>query len=98
MSEQQIVDVERIGGFGGFGLPGSRIRSHGQLPWSQLSAADRKAVEHLLARKAGPPTGEGADGFRYRITVQRGGQPVTVEGAEDDVPVLLRNCVRDELT
>ena len=97
MSEQQTVDVERFGGFGGFGLPGSRIRSHGRLPWSQLSDADRKAVEHLLARKGGPPAGKGADGFRYRITVQRSGQAVTVEAAEDEVPVLLRNCVSDEL-
>ena len=97
MSEQQTVEVERIGGFGGFGLPGSRIRSHGQLAWSQLSAADRKAVEHLLASKGGPPTSKGADGFRYRITVQRGGQPVMLEAAEDEVPVSLRNCVSDEL-
>ena len=97
MSEQQTVDVERIGGFGGFGLPGSHIRSHGQMAWRLLSDADRKAVEHLLARKGGPPAGKGADGFRYRITVQRAGQPITVEAAEDEVPASLRNCVSDEL-
>ena len=97
MSEPQTVDVERIGGFGAFGLPGSRIRSHGQLPWSQLSAADRQAVEQLLARKAGPPASKTADGFRYRITVKRSGPPLTLEAAEDEVPVALRNCVSDEL-
>ena len=97
MSGSQTVDVERLGGFGGFGLPGSRIRSHGQLHWSQLSDADRQAVEHLLARKGPAPAGIGADGFRYRITVQRGGQPVAVEAAEDEVPASLRNCVSDEL-
>ena len=97
MSEPQAVEVERIGGFGGFGLPGARIRSRGQLPWAQLSDADRKAVEHLLARKGGPPASKTADGFRYRITMHRGGQPVTSEANEDEVPVLLRNCVVDEL-
>lgn len=97
MSESQLVDVERLGGFAGFGQPGSRIRSHGKLPWSQLSEPDRLAVEHLIARKGPEPAGKTADGFRYRITLRRSGQPVTLEAAEDEVPVSLRNCVSDEL-
>ena len=98
MIGSQTVDVERLGGLGGFGLPGSRIRSHGQLTWTQLSDADRHAVEQLLARNGPSPAGKVADGFRYRITLHRGGPPVTLEAAEDEVPAALRNCVSDELT
>ena len=90
------VDVERLGGFAGFGLPGSRLRSRGHIDAAQLAVADRQAIEALFARR-GPPSPPLPDGFRYRITRSVGGRAQTVEAPEQDVPAPLRDCVRDEI-
>ncbi|MFL6693792.1 MAG: protealysin inhibitor emfourin [Ramlibacter sp.] len=90
------IEVERIGGFAGFGLPGSRLRSHGRLDASHLAADDRKVLEALFARR-GPPSAPAPDGFRYRITRRVGGHTETIEAAEPDVPATVRDCVQDEL-
>jgi hypothetical protein len=90
------VKVERLGGLGGFGLPGSRIRSAGELALSRLSAAERKALDALFAhgaRKAAVMP----DGFRYRLTLTIGGNAKTIEAAEDQVPPAVRDCVKDTL-
>jgi len=95
-AHDDCLHVERIGGLGGFGLPGSRIRSSGELPLSQLSAADRKALDALFAhgpRKAAVMP----DGFRYRITLTSAGDTKTTEAAEDQVPPAVRACVKDTL-
>jgi len=95
-SRSDQVIVERLGGLGGFGLPGSHIRSGGELPLSRLSDADRKSLDALFAsgtRKAAVKP----DGFRYRITVVVAGNTRTIEVAEDQVPMAMRNCVRDTL-
>jgi hypothetical protein len=90
------VEVERLGGFAGFGLPGSRLRSRGRVDTAQLAASDLHALEALFARR-GPPHPPKPDGFRYRITRRVGGHTETVEAAEPDVPAPVRNCVQDEL-
>ena len=94
-----LLKVERVGGFAGFGLSGSRLRSQGEQEMSALSAADQAAVEALF-RNRGRVTAAGpqADGFRYRITRVAGGQEETVEVPEAAVPAALRNCVTDTLT
>lgn len=90
-----MLEVERLGGFAGFG--GGRLRSRGKVALSALSAADRAAVEGFftagtaaLAKQA--PAGA-ADMFRYRLT--RDG--ASVEVPEGLVPAAVRDCVRDTL-
>lgn len=90
MSER--IDVERVGGFAGFGGPGSPLKSRGSVTIDTLSAIDRHAVDILL-RGAGKAEATLPDEFRYRIT--RGAR--TVEVREAQVPTVLRECVKDEL-
>jgi hypothetical protein len=90
------ISIERIGGFAGFGLPGSRIRSRGEVDRAQLSGSDRKAVDALFA--ALPADNQPRpDEFRYRLTRHGDGGAQTIEVCERHVPESLRNCVQDEL-
>jgi hypothetical protein len=84
------LNVERIGGFGGFGLPGGGIRSRGSIDTERLSPADSRALDALFAA---PPSASTPDAFRYRLT--RGAQ--TIEVSEAHVPEAVRAVVRDEL-
>ena len=89
------VEVERLGGFAGFGLPGSRLRSCGHVEAAHLAAADRQALTALFDKPpAAPPL---PDGFRYRLTRQTPAGPQAVEIAEQHVPESIKGCVRDEL-
>jgi len=90
------VKVERLGGLGGFSLPGSHIRSGGELALSKLSPADLRALDALFrgqARAVAPMP----DAFTYRITRMIGDTPTTIEVAEEQVPPAIRNCVKDTL-
>jgi hypothetical protein len=93
-----ILTIERVGGVGGFGLPGSRIRSRGTRPFASLSAEAQAKVEELFRttgqNAARPPV---ADGFHYRITRQTPHGEETVEVPEAVVPVELQSSVKDEL-
>ena len=89
------VSVERLGGFGGFGLPGSRLRSRGTVDDATLSQADRAAVDALFDHP--PSATPRPDGFVYRIARRKGKDTQTVEVAEQHVPDALKNCVKDEL-
>ena len=89
------VKIERIGGLAGFGLPGSRLQSFGEVVLSELSDADRTAVEALFERPR--PSTSIPDSFRYRITRQTQSGPQTIEVPEDSVPPVLRNSVKDRL-
>jgi len=89
------ITVERLGGFGGFGLPGGHLRSRGQVEQAKLSPADRAAVDALFDNPPkGPPK---PDGFTYRLTRQTAKGPQTVEVAEQHVPDALKASVKDEL-
>jgi hypothetical protein len=89
------VDIERVGGFAGFGLPKSHVRSRGEVELTDLSPADRHAVETLFAH---PPSATSPpDAFRYRLTRQTAQGPVTIEVPEQHVPSVLRAAVKDEL-
>jgi hypothetical protein len=94
-----ILTIERLGGFGGFGLPGSRIRSRGRYPFANLSSADQAKVEDLF--KSGGQSARGAppvaDAFHYRITRDTPNGPQTVEVPESAVPAELQSSVKDEL-
>jgi len=89
------VKIERIGGSAGFGVPGSRLQSFGEVALSELSDADRSAVEALFERPR--PSTAMPDHFRYRITRQTQSGPQTIEVSEDYVPPVLRNSVKDQL-
>ena len=90
------IHIERTGGFAGFGLPGSHLQSRGEMALSELSPADRAAIDALFDGKgsAGAPM---PDGFRYRITRQTAGRTQTIEAPESKVPAALRESVKDVL-
>jgi hypothetical protein len=91
------LQIERLGGLAGFG--GANLKSRGEVAMSDLSPADRQAVEALFADKGkAPPVPRGAaDMFRYRITRQTPSGPETIEVPEQAVPAALRDSVRDVL-
>lgn len=91
------IDVERLGGLAGYGMPDSRLRSRGHVMAEDLSATDLTAVGELFLRPAETP-GWVRDAFRYYLTRQSDCGPQTVIVPEISVPEAIRNCVRDELT
>jgi hypothetical protein len=94
------MQVERLGGLAGIGLPGAHIRSMGELDLALLSVAEQLAVEALFtaagAAAAAParPTPV-RDGFRYRITRQVAGREQCVEVHEGEAPAAVSRCVKD---
>jgi hypothetical protein len=95
MKNEGTVEVERLGGFAGFGLPGAKLRSRGQLPLDQLLHVDSQALARLFA--APPRDAPRPDGFTYRLTLHTPTGTKTVEVAEQAVPQVLQACVSDEL-
>jgi hypothetical protein len=91
------LQIERIGGFAGFGGP--HLKSRGELALSDLAPADRQAVEDLFndPQKAVPAHPGEADAFRYRITRQTAARTQTIEVPGNAVPAALRDSVRDVL-
>jgi len=91
------LQVEKVGGFAGFGGP--HLKSRGEVALSDLSPAARKAVEQLFnePQKAAPARRGEADAFRYRITRQTAAGTQTIEVPGDAVPAALRDSVRDVL-
>lgn len=92
-----MLQIERLGGFAGFGGPGAHLRSRGHVDLAQISAADRKAVDALFAANAPSAAVPLPDGFRYRLSRHGAAGPQVVEVAEGQVPQALRDAVRDEL-
>lgn len=101
MDDGDRVEVEKLGGYAGFGLPGSKLRSRCELRHGQLDAALRRAVDAMFERAPATRAAAAApvaDGFRYRITLHRAdGHRQSVDLPERDVPAFLRASVRDEL-
>lgn len=89
------LKIERIGGFGGFGLPGAHLQSTGEVAVSDLSDTDRRTVEALF--ESPPSSAPKPDAFQYRITRQTQAGPQTIVVPEDHVPMILRRSVKDEL-
>ena len=88
------LDIERVGGLGGFGGP--NLKSRGQIVTSKLSVADRSAVDALFANP--PLDAPRTDEFSYRLTRQTPSGPQTIQVAERHVPNAVRSAVEDELT
>lgn len=94
MSEEIVI--ERVGGFAGFGLPSSHLKSVGKVSLADLSGADRAKVDTLFARKK-PHEPAGGDVFYYRITRRTPDGTLTIEVGEEDVPDALKQSIRDRL-
>ena len=90
------IQIERTGGFAGFGLPGSHVQSRGEMALSELSPADRAALDALFDRK-GRADAPMPDGFRYRLTRQTAAGTQTIEAPESQVPAALKDSVKDVL-
>jgi hypothetical protein len=85
------LQIEKKGGVAGFGGP--HLKSRGELALSDLSAADRAALEALFnhPQKAGV-----ADEHIYSITRQTPAGPQTIDNVpESAVPEALRKSVKD---
>jgi len=96
MENKDQLKVERIGGFGGFGLPGSHLKSMGNISIADLPPDDLHQINRLFQGNIhlnAPKT----DGFRYRITMWIGDTLKTIEVPEENVPVSIRNSVKDTL-
>jgi hypothetical protein len=91
------LQIEKIGGAAGFGGPYSRLKSRGEVAFSDLSPADRQTVEDLFKNpeKAVPPPRGAADFFSYCITRQTAAGPETIKVPENAVPAALKDSVRD---
>jgi len=93
------VKIERIGGVGGFGGP--HLKSRGELPIAELSAADQAAVDALFASKGKArgmaPNPQMRDGFSYRISRPTPTGTETVEVPESMVPAALLSSVKDTI-
>jgi len=96
MEERDSLKIERIGGFGGFGIPGSHLKSKGEVSISELSAGDIETIDLLFKGQARLARAL-PDAFRYRITRKTGKDMETIEVPEENVPDVIRNCVKDTL-
>lgn len=93
----EILVVERIGGFAGFGGPGARIRSRGQVAFANLSEADQRTLEALFKTAGKVWTSAMRDGFSYRISRTGKSGTETIEVPEEHLPAAIAACVTDEL-
>jgi hypothetical protein len=97
MESVDRLQVERIGGLAGFGGP--HLKGRGELALSDLSPADRHAIEALFndPHKVVPVHPGEADAFRYRVTRLTVAGSQTIEVPGNAVPAALRDSVRDVL-
>lgn len=95
------LKVERIGGLAGFGGAKSRLKSDGQIAFSELPLSDQRAVEALFKSGGKAAPSQMRDGFSYRITrradVGGGAAGDTILVPEDKMPAALIACVKDRI-
>jgi hypothetical protein len=96
MENQDQLKIERVGGFGGFGLPGSHLKSMGEISIAELSPEDLRAIDALFRGDAHVGS-DMPDAFRYRITRKIGNDLRTIEVPEGNVPLSIQNCLKDTL-
>ena len=92
-----LLHVERFGGFAGFGGAAARVRSHGQVDVSSLSAVEQQAVEALFQTGGHAGTPPMPDGFRYKLSRTTPTGTDVIEVPESLLPAALVQCVKDEL-
>ena len=91
------LQVERIGGFAGFGGARSHLRSHGEIDLETLSPEEQQAVESLFQSHGNTKPSQVCDGFLYRITRTTAKGVETIEVPENLVPAAIGQCVKDEI-
>jgi hypothetical protein len=96
VTDSGSLNIERVGGLAGVGLPGSRIRSQGEVDLATLPPEDQKIVDLLFTSQHSSAPGV-ADGFRYRLTRNTPSGNQTVEVPEHLVPSVVASAVKDEL-
>lgn len=85
------IQIEKKGGFGGFGGP--HLKSRGEVALSELSDADRAALERLFKDPQKAPL---PDENIYSITRQTPAGPQTIDKVpESAVPKALTKSVKD---
>lgn len=87
------IQVERLGGFAGFGGPDSHLRSRGSLALDGLTTEVRDAIAALFNGERKGAKDAHPDGFRYRVTLGT----LSIEVDESHLPAILRDCVKDEI-
>jgi hypothetical protein len=90
------LKIERLGGLAGFGAPGSRLRSQGEIDLATLPPADRQAIESLFASP--PQAPPRPDELRYRLTRPGRQGPQSIEVPEDRLPESVRSAVKEEVS
>jgi hypothetical protein len=92
-----VIKIERVGGFAGYGGTSSRLRADGGVSFDVLSPADQKRVTLLFKRRGKSAEPVIADGFRYRLSrAAKKGQEV-IEVPESAVPEAMLACVKDRI-
>jgi hypothetical protein len=91
------VDRLKIERTGGHGFGGPHLKSRGELALSELSSADRQAVDTLFSGVTRIPPSK-PDEFLYSVTRETAAGKQTIEKVpESVVPMAIRNIVRDVL-
>ena len=90
-----VLRVERLGGLPGIGGPRSHLRSCGEIALSDLSPADRAAIENLFRNPPRPAPSALRDAFRYRLSRDGAAGAETVEVPETAVPASVAAIVKD---
>ena len=91
------IEVERLGGFAGFGGPGSRLQSRGTVNTSDLSDSEKQAVEDLFVRPSSSTAHASPDAFTYRLTRETPVGSQSVDVMEHEVPQALKAAVKDRI-
>ncbi len=89
------LQIERLGGLANAGGQGSRLKARGEVAQSDLSAADRQAVENLFRAGSRADPGPGGDRPRYQIRRQTPSGQQAIVVPEDAVPEALKKSVKD---
>lgn len=99
MKPEDSLEIERLGGLAGMGLPGSHIRSHALVICRDLSPAELASVAALFEAHADTARSAqaGADFFRYRLTLHSDGGSRQIEVPGHDLLESLQSRVHDEL-
>jgi hypothetical protein len=90
------LEIERVGGFAGFGSPGAHICSKGSVEVASLSAPDQRKIQALFESSATADAPQ-PDAFRYRVTRHSSQGSKTIEVAAERVPAAVRAMVKDQL-
>ncbi len=96
MKDHDLLSVERVGGFAGFGLPDSHLRSKGKVSISELSPEDLRVIDELFRRDSHLEILK-PDNFLYHITRRVGNKQQTIVVPEENIPLSIRSCVKDTL-